>query len=465
MLIISSRHKMLTQAQAERFEVTPETPFDEFKSVVQADRQIAAYDKETLRLIYDRVIAKVQERAEKERHKAERAARHQMDDLRSRMKKLNPPVEVDDTWEQVRPRLEKYDEYRALETDDLRRAAFDKHIRRLKEKEEDDRRSKDRERERDRTRDRDRERDRDHRNGRLKREHTATPEADAYEADRRKAQAARERTYGSRGIPGVSPPPRSRDWDADRYDGRGDSRDGRDSRKVSSSNHYDRDRRDREAERERSYLSRADPSARTTVLEYGDEEEPHRPSSRRRRDSDGESVRSSKVSRHYSFYNQSGRLSPVKMSYSTPRSEGAMYGPPTKRSKVELSGRVTSGYWPESKVQPSITASSMRPEVPPFSFVMPTPHVQNETEVMEDVRPTPVRIKEEVLEDASSSQPTSPQHDTPAVKTENNTSSQRLKRTASPKDTRKKEAEKAAAPPEPEAGFHSGSEEGEIEED
>ena len=150
----------LTFLQAERYEVTTETPFDDFKSVMQADKRTAAFDKETLRLIYDRVIAKVQERAEKERYKMERQHRHQMDDLRSRMKKINPPVQVDDTWEQVRPRLEKYDEYQALETDDLRRSAFEKHIRRLKEKEEDDRRSKDRERDRgDRDRDRDRNRD------------------------------------------------------------------------------------------------------------------------------------------------------------------------------------------------------------------------------------------------------------------------------------------------------------------
>jgi hypothetical protein len=206
------------------------------------------------------------------------------------MKKLNPAVRVDDTWEQVRPRLEQYDEYHVLESDELRRSAFDKHIRRLKEKEEDDLRSK----------------ERDYRNGSShKRHRTATPEQDAYEADRRKAQAARERTYTKRGIPGVSPPPRERvrDWDSagDRYEpSRGDSKDGRErERKVSTSNHYDRDRRDREAERERTYLSRADPKERTTVLEYGDEEGEVRPSTasrRGRRDSDVESTRSSKVS-------------------------------------------------------------------------------------------------------------------------------------------------------------------------
>jgi pre-mRNA-processing factor 40 len=280
--------------------MTTKTSFDDFRSVMQADSRTASYDKDTLHIIYDRLVAKVQEREEKERHKAERQNRHQIDDLRSRIKRLDPAVRIEDTWEQVRPRLEKYDEYKALETDDLRRSAFEKYIRRLKEREEDDRRDK----------------DRDHRsNGHSKRNRTATPEADAYEADRRKAQAARERTYGKRGIPGVSPPPRSRDWDADRYDGTRD-RDSRD-RKVSG-NHYDRDRRDRETERERTYLSRADPKDRSAALDYDADERPGS-GSRRRRDSDEgsiRSVRSTKVSStnpykrpriHYE--DDSGRLS------------------------------------------------------------------------------------------------------------------------------------------------------------
>ncbi|KIW01312.1 uncharacterized protein PV09_07348 [Verruconis gallopava] len=273
----AKRNVVYDVLEAERYEMTTKTSFDEFRSVMQADSTTASYDKDTLRMIYDRLIAKVQEREEKERHKNERHYRREMDDLRSRLKRLDPPVRVDDSWEQVRPRLEKYDEYKALDSDDLRRSAFDKFIRRLKEREEDDKR----------------ERERDHRNGHSKRHRTATPEVDAYEAERRKAQALRERSYNKRTIPGVSPPPRSRDWDGDRYDGR----EGRESRKVSG-NHYERDRRDREAERERLYLSRADPKDRTAVLDYDLDERPSS-GSRRRRDSDQDSTRSSKRLKRY----------------------------------------------------------------------------------------------------------------------------------------------------------------------
>lgn len=276
--------------------MTTKTSYDKFRSVMQADPRTAAFDNTTLRLTFDRISAKVKEREEKERHKAERHFKREIDDLRSRIKRLDPPVTIDETWEQVRPRVEKSEEYRALDTDDLRRAGFDKHIRRLKDREEDEKREKERE----------------HRNGHSKRRRTHTPEVDAYEADRRKAMADRERTYGKRSIPGLSPTPRSRDWDGDRYDGR-------EGRKVSS-NHYDRDRRDREGERERSYVSRADPKERTAILDY---DEGGRPSSttRRRRESDADSARSSKVSTHYfkrprlSYDDpydrlESGRLSP-----------------------------------------------------------------------------------------------------------------------------------------------------------
>lgn len=79
---------------------------------------------------------------------AERKQRRAVDDLRSYMKHLDPPIKVDDTYEKVKPRIERSGEYLALPTDDLRRSAFDKFIRRLKDKEDDERdRAKRRDRE------------------------------------------------------------------------------------------------------------------------------------------------------------------------------------------------------------------------------------------------------------------------------------------------------------------------------
>ncbi|GME23125.1 Formin binding protein [Neofusicoccum parvum] len=285
----SKRHDVLDVLDDRRFEITQSTTLDEFMSLMQAERRTANIDQHSLTLLFERLKEKEHQRSEANKHQAERAQRRHIDNLRSRIKRLEPPVTVEDTWEQVRPRLEKFEEYRLLESDEARRTAFDKHLRRLKEKEDDhererererdrsrrDHRDRERERDRDRERDRERDRDRDYRNGHGRRHRTRTPEPDAYEADRRKAQADRERQYRKSSLSGLSPPPRSRDWRGDRYVS--------DRREVSSLSHYDRERREREVERERSYISRADPREKASELDYGDS---RAGSMRRRRDSE-----------------------------------------------------------------------------------------------------------------------------------------------------------------------------------
>lgn len=305
-LILDKKHAQeiqLIEFQDRRFEFTQDTTLDEFMALMKAERRTANIDQHSLALLFERLKEKEQQRSEANKHQAERAQRRHIDNLRSRIKRLEPPVALEDTWEQVRPRLEKFEEYRQLDSDEARRSAFEKHLRRLKEKEEDHERERerdrsrrdhrDRDRERERDRDRERERDRDYRNGHGRRHRTRTPEPDAYEADRRKAQADRERQYRKSSLSGVSPPPRSRDWRGDRYVS--------DRREVSSLSHYDRERREREAERERSYISRADPREKASELDYGDS---RAGSMRRRRDSESpENKRDTKVSHsseHYS---------------------------------------------------------------------------------------------------------------------------------------------------------------------
>lgn len=188
-------------------------------------------------------------------------------------------------------------------TEELRLSAFDKVIRRLKEKEEDEReRLKRRERASvERPTHRDRERgEKSHRSSGRHARPSRSPEPDAYEADRRKAIADREKNYRKASVADTLVSPgrrgdreeRERQWDRDRDLDR-PSRSRRDDL-----SHYDRERRDREDERERLYRKRGDPRGSIDELPYGDD----RPSGSRRRraDSDGESAssrRDSKVSR------------------------------------------------------------------------------------------------------------------------------------------------------------------------
>lgn len=228
-----------------------------------------------------------------------------MDSLRSYIKHLEPPVRLDDTYERVKPRIERSEEYLAVTTDELRRSAFDKFMRRLKDKDSHESEATDRDRARRRDRasvDRPihRERDRGERSHRSNPRHSRasrSPEPDAYEADRRKAIADREKNYrkGSAADTLLSP---GRRGDRDRERERERERD-RDldkphrSRREDTMSHYERERRDRDDEREKLYRRRGDPREQLVELPYGDD----RPNSgrRRRADSDGESAGSARL--------------------------------------------------------------------------------------------------------------------------------------------------------------------------
>lgn len=257
---------------------------------MKKNERTADIDNKTLQSIFDYVVAKVKKREEESRRDEEHSERVAMDNLRSAIKRLDPPVALSDTWDVVRSRVERSDEYRALKSDSLRESVFDKYMRRLKDKESDRR---DRGRRDDRDRDR-RDRDRDYRNGhgdshRRHRTRTRSPEHDPYAAERRRAQQDREARYKNNDNTGLSPPPRRERRDDDRYDR---------PRRSPGGDHYGRERREREVERERSYVSRADPrESSVSLLDYGDGAG-RTASSRRRRESDeSASKRDSKVRR------------------------------------------------------------------------------------------------------------------------------------------------------------------------
>lgn len=273
------RNDVYDVLEDKRYEITPKTTTQDFLDVMATDRRTAAISPDTLDLIFHRLLEKVLRRTEDDKHASERQQRRLIDALRSKIKHFSsPPVTSSTTYDSIRLQIQHFEEYKALDDDSLRRQAFDKVLRRLKEKEEDERHSK---RDRSRTRDH---RDRDPRNGHVSSHHRSnlmdrhdrrrgsrTPELDAYEADRRKAMADRERQYHKSGSTGLSPPPRSRE------------REPIDSRPPRLS-HYDRERREREEERERLYRTRGDPRGSRDELDYGGNVSA---GGRRRRDSGG----------------------------------------------------------------------------------------------------------------------------------------------------------------------------------
>ncbi|KAM0787405.1 hypothetical protein ACM66B_003489 [Microbotryomycetes sp. NB124-2] len=163
----------------EQLQVTDETTFEQFQETIDKDSKVAAMDYATKRAAFERLRARRARLLKEERRKAERRVRELVDDLRYAYKKLDPPVDLESSYEDNLNRIKETTEFQALEGDeDSRRLAFDKFVRRQKEKlrerEEEDRRYRERDDGRDRHRsDRDRERhrsdrdrDRDSRHGR-----------------------------------------------------------------------------------------------------------------------------------------------------------------------------------------------------------------------------------------------------------------------------------------------------------
>ncbi len=284
-----TRNDVYDVLEDKRYEITPKTTTQDFLEVMSTDRRTAPISRDTLDLIFHRLLEKVLRRTEDDKHASERQQRRLIDTLRSKIKHLSsPPVTSSTTYDSIRPYIQHFEEFKTLDDDSLRRQAFDKVLRRLKEKEEDERHTK---RDRSRTRDH---RDRDPRNGHVSshrhsnlidghvgRRGSRTPELDAYEADRRKAMADRERQYHKSGSTGLSPAPRSRE------------REHIESRPPRLS-HYDRERREREEERERLYHTRGDPRGSRDELDYGGNVSA---GGRRRRDSGGSEVSGRKRAR------------------------------------------------------------------------------------------------------------------------------------------------------------------------
>lgn len=290
------RNDVYDVLEDKRYEITPKTTLQDFLSLMSTDRRTGTIPEDTLSLIFARLQEKIIRRSEHEQHTNERHQRRNIDALRSKIKHLsNPPVTGSTTWDAIRPQIAHLEEFKTLDSDDLRRQAFEKVIRRLREKEEDHV-----ERERSSHSKRDRRTNGhafDPRGGERDHHHRRSPELDIYEAERRKAMVERERVYSTKaGATGLSPPPlpvpRSRERERHvRLDSRGDrsERDRRGQRYPSDLEHTPRSshRADEDGGRERERLFATRPPRGERELDYGDSRVGGGGSGRRRRGSDG----------------------------------------------------------------------------------------------------------------------------------------------------------------------------------
>ncbi|KAG8625941.1 hypothetical protein KVT40_006342 [Elsinoe batatas] len=265
-----------------RIKLTDKSTLDDFSSAMSGSKRFSILGPKKTAVLFERVMSDMAKTFEEEKlAEVARAKKKAIDALRHRIEALEPPVGPVDTWELIRPRVERLEEYAGLDNDDDRRKAFDKHLRRVKDDAYDaEKRERRHRREReDRHRDRDpRDRERDGYRERDSRRRSPSPsvvsERDAYAEDRKRAMEQRERQYraGGGSSSGLSPPPREWRRDDDRHGDRRTSLDDPPRRRGEGrEDRYDRERRERDAERERAYVSRADPGSRGGELDYGEE--------------------------------------------------------------------------------------------------------------------------------------------------------------------------------------------------
>ncbi|GAA5982093.1 hypothetical protein JCM10908_004736 [Rhodotorula pacifica] len=215
------------------------TKEDDFFAGIKDDVRLESMDYTAIRATFDKLQHRAIRAKRDERRRAEKRIRVLVDDLRYALKKVDPPIDVDTaTYEEVVPLVEETDEWKALEgNDDARKQAWEKFVKRQKEKRaaEMDRVERDRlyERERDAERERDREAAAGGGGGsRRTRRGSHAPPGD-YDSDMLDAEAGSRRRRSSRS--GAVAAAGENDEDQQLEGGDGTSGRGRDRKRAASS--------------------------------------------------------------------------------------------------------------------------------------------------------------------------------------------------------------------------------------
>lgn len=130
------REQVIDLITAKKFVVNENTPYPEFEEFVKVNwaQHADPISDHSLQTIFRDIQLAEQKRKEEDRYADERRIRRAQDGLRAVIRRLEPPIGVDAVWEDIKPRVADSEEYIRLETEELRKEAFAKYIRRLKEK-------------------------------------------------------------------------------------------------------------------------------------------------------------------------------------------------------------------------------------------------------------------------------------------------------------------------------------------
>lgn len=118
----------------QRFDFNEKTTLSQFSDLIRKDKKGAELSDHTLSSVYDMLREKVLRRLEDEKRSDERRQKRRINELRYLIKHLKPPLHPDDTWADVRKRIEHTEEFLAVDSEENRELAFKKQMRRLREK-------------------------------------------------------------------------------------------------------------------------------------------------------------------------------------------------------------------------------------------------------------------------------------------------------------------------------------------
>ncbi|WVF65736.1 hypothetical protein IAT40_000468 [Kwoniella sp. CBS 6097] len=236
-------------------EIKINTTLEEMEGWLKEIHMDTQIEEQLRKEVYDLVHGRLKQAAEDEIRRAERRKRHRIDDLRYALKKVQRHIDLEMTYEEALPHMKDLQEFKDVTEEEDRKSAFDKFIRRQKEKLREAESSehgstrghRDREREDRHDRDREREKDRRYSSSKTK-DHDKESKGDKDSMDvddgeyRIKSDREREREKeGER--------ERDRDRGGDRRDR--DRERERERERDRNKDRGDRDRRDSHRERER----------------------------------------------------------------------------------------------------------------------------------------------------------------------------------------------------------------------
>ncbi|CAG8532047.1 7655_t:CDS:10, partial [Ambispora leptoticha] len=122
-ILYQQRKIVMDFVKSRNISVHPSMTFDQFKSTVSSDERCAIVGDINLKIIFEQL-----------QKKQEKKQRRKMDAFKSILKHFESMITPEATWEQVRPVLEKTEEFHAIDSEKIRIEVFDRFMDRLKEK-------------------------------------------------------------------------------------------------------------------------------------------------------------------------------------------------------------------------------------------------------------------------------------------------------------------------------------------